>query len=63
MQFGLGVANQNQKTKIKTLYILKMLHTGCSMKEAILLLLSRSTYNFQKKEFYTFKRDKKKQTN
>ena len=31
MQFGLVVANQNQKTKIKTLYILKAVYTGCSI--------------------------------
>ena len=31
------------KTKISTLYILKLLHTGCSTKEVILLLLSGST--------------------
>ena len=29
------MANQNQKTKIKTLYILDMLYTGCSTKETI----------------------------
>ena len=31
------------KTKISTLYILKLLHTGCSTKEVILLLLLGST--------------------
>ena len=43
MQFGLVVANQNQKAKIKILYILKTLYAECSMKEAMSLLLSRST--------------------
>ena len=33
------MANQNQKTKIRTLYILEMLYTGCFTKEAISLLL------------------------
>ena len=42
MHFGLVVANQNQKTKIKTLNNVKTLYAGCTMKEAIPLLLSRS---------------------
>ena len=43
MQFRFIVANQNKKTKTGTLYILKTLYSGCSMKEVISLLLSRST--------------------
>ena len=44
MHFGLVVANQDQKLKSRHyLYILKTLYTGCSMKEALSLLLSRST--------------------
>ena len=35
MHFGLIMANQNEKTKIRILYLLKILHTGCSLKEAI----------------------------
>ena len=43
--FTSGEARKNMnKTIIRTLYILKMLYTGCSMKEAILLLLSWGTY-------------------
>ena len=49
MHFGLIVANKNKKTSIRTLYILKMLHTRCSTKEAIKLLPSRSTLNFKNK--------------
>ena len=33
----------NKTTRIRTTYLLKMLYTGCSMKEVITLLLSRST--------------------
>ena len=33
----------NKTTRIKTLYILEMLYTGCSANVAISLLLSRST--------------------
>ena len=45
MYFGLIMTKQNKKTRIRTLYILKMLYTGCSTKEVItlfpvLLLLS-----------------------
>ena len=42
MHFGLIVENQNKKTRIKTLNILKLLHTGCSKTEAVSLLFSRS---------------------
>ena len=43
------VANQNKKTRIKTLYILKLLYTGCSTKKAMSLLLLRSTENVKNK--------------
>ena len=33
----------NRTTRIRTTYLLKMLHTDCSTKEVIALLLSRST--------------------
>ena len=45
------MTNQNQKTKIRALYILKMLYTGCSTKEATSLLLSRNTQNIKKNWF------------
>ena len=48
------MANQNEKIKIKTLYFLKMLYTGCFIKEAILLFISWSTIISRKKDFYTF---------
>ena len=52
MQFGLIVANQNKKkTRIGTFHILRMLNTGCSTKEAISLLLPRSTYDLCKNDF------------
>ena len=41
------MANQNKKTKIMTLYILKMLYTRCATEEAISLLPARSTWNFK----------------
>ena len=41
------MANQNKKTKIRTLYILKMLYTRCATEEAISLLPARSTWNFK----------------
>ena len=40
--------NQNKTTIIRTIYILKLLYLGYSTNEAIALLLSRSTYNFQR---------------
>ena len=43
MQFGLIVANQDKKTKTRTLYILKMLYTWCSTEEAITLPPSWNT--------------------
>ena len=46
--FGSMLTNQNKKTRIRTLYILKLLHTGCSTKEAIRLLPFQSTWNFKK---------------
>ena len=49
MHFRLIVSNQNQKTTTRTLYILKMLYKECSTKEAIKLVPSRSTWNFQNK--------------
>ena len=49
VNFGWTVANRDQKTKIRRIYILKMLYTWCSTKEAVSLLLSRSTWNFDNK--------------
>ena len=51
MHLKLLVSNQNKKTKIMILYLLKILHTGCSTKEAITLLPSQSTWNFKRKWF------------
>ena len=48
-RFGLNVAKQNTKSNIRTLYNFRRLYTGCSVKEAILLLLSRDTLNFKNK--------------
>ena len=48
MHFRLKVANQNKKNRIRTLYVLKLLYTGCSTNEAITLLLWQSTWNFEK---------------
>ena len=39
----------NKTTRIKTTYILKMLYTGCSTNEAISLLSSWITQNFESK--------------
>ena len=53
------VVNQIRKTRIKKLYNLKLLYTGCSAKDPITLLLSRSTCNFKKKWLiYIFLRSK-----
>ena len=38
----------------KTVYILKLLHTGCSTKEVISLLLSQGTWNLKKNDFYKY---------
>ena len=43
---------KKKKTELRTLYILKLLHTGCSTKEAISLLLSWSTYHFENKSLW-----------
>ena len=52
MHFRLKVANQNKKNRIRTLYVLKLLHTGCSTNEAITLLLWQSTWNFNNKKLF-----------
>ena len=46
--FGSMLTNQKKTTRIRTLYILKLLHTGCSSKGAIRLLPSRTTWKFKK---------------
>ena len=51
---GWIMANQNLRSKIRTLYILKMLYTGCSTKEAISLFLSRTTKISRINVFCTF---------
>ena len=43
IHFGWSVANENKAIRIKTLYILEILYTGCSSKEAVLLLILWST--------------------
>ena len=43
------VVDRNKKTKIKIIYILKTLYTGCSVNDTIPLLISRSTYKFHEK--------------
>ena len=53
MDFGSLAIIQNKKPSIRILYIFKMLCAKCSKKEAISLLLSRSTQKFNKKK--TFK--------
>ena len=57
MHFGLVVVNQNLKTKIKTLYMLKTLYTGCSITASFAEHLE-----FSEKKTFThslwFKRDK-----
>ena len=52
---SLGRSRQmKMKTLVsKTLNILKLLYTRCSEKDVITLLLSRSTWNFKKTDFYT----------
>ena len=51
MEYGKALTNQNQETRIRRLYALKMLSTRFYSKEAISLLLSRSTWNFKIKWF------------
>ena len=41
--FWINNDKSNKTTRIRTTYLLKMLYTGCSMKEVITLLLSWST--------------------
>ena len=45
------LTNQNKTTRIRTVYILKLLHTGCSTKEAIKLLPLRSPKSSRKVDF------------
>ena len=47
MEFGQLVSNQNQQARLKTFSTLKMIYTGCFVKEAILLLFQWSTKSFQ----------------
>ena len=41
------VSNQNQQERLKTFSTLKMIYTGCSVKETILLFFQWSTKSFQ----------------
>ena len=45
LTYALWINNDksNKTTRISTTYLLKLLYTGCSTKEVITLLLSRST--------------------
>ena len=45
MHFGKIVPNQNKTNKIKTLHILEILHTGCSTKEVMTVLLRGAPKN------------------
>ena len=49
MHFRLTVEKSNKQKRIRKLYILKMLYTGCSTRGSISLFLSRSTSNFENK--------------
>ena len=51
IDLGLVLANLIKKSRIRTLCILKLLHTECYTQEAITLFPSRSTSNFKKKWF------------
>ena len=52
MEFGQLVSNENQQERFKTFSTLKIIYTGCSIKEAILLLFQWSTKSFQNFFFF-----------
>ena len=54
LQFGLIVANQNKKTKIKTLLIFKTLYTGCPWKKQNYCFFHGAPIISRKKDFYIF---------
>ena len=58
MEFGSILANQNKKTRMNTLYILKMLYTGCSTKEAISLCRRGARKSLRINVFYGYALDK-----
>ena len=51
MEFEQLVSNQKQQARLKTFSTLKMIYTGCSVKEAILLLFQWSTKSFREENF------------
>ena len=52
MEFEQLVSNQNQQARFKTFSALKMIYTGCYVKEAILLLSQWSTKSFQEEKIF-----------
>ena len=56
-----GISNNNKNPSARTLNISKLLYIVCSGKDAITLLLSRSTWNLIKSDFYTFSLSKQLQ--
>ena len=55
MEFEQLVSNQNQQARFKMFSALKMIYTGCSVKEAILLLFQWSTKSFQEEKNFHLK--------
>ena len=49
-----GKSNHNKNACVRTLSISKLLYIRCSGKDAVTLVLSLSTWNFKKRDFYTF---------